>query len=159
MIAYIIGILPFIKNLNRELLDVTQPWYVDYSGSFGVFEINETYFHFLTRQGLGCIYYPRLSQTYWLCIQRISGLEYCLVLFMGINCQQARVISSVISVITSTNTIGLEIVCWCGCGTFAWSDKPQVNIPSRVMLRCYAQSNQGGYFLNMSLGIQGNSLW
>ena len=58
MITYRIGILPLIKNLKREIPDVTQPWYADDSGYLGTFTRLETYFNSLTRQGLGWGYHP-----------------------------------------------------------------------------------------------------
>ena len=63
MIAYRIGILPLIKNLKREIPDVTQPWYDDGDGSLGKFARLETYFHLLTRQGPGRGYYPKPSKS------------------------------------------------------------------------------------------------
>ena len=44
MIAYRIGILPIIKKLEREIPDVTQPWYADDSRSLVKFVKMETYF-------------------------------------------------------------------------------------------------------------------
>ena len=58
MIAYGIGILPLINNLKREIPDVPQPWYTDYSGALGTFTIIETYFNSLTCQVTGRRYYP-----------------------------------------------------------------------------------------------------
>ena len=52
MIAYGIGILPLIKNLKRAIPDVIQTWYTNDAGDLGTFERLETYFDFLTRQGL-----------------------------------------------------------------------------------------------------------
>ena len=49
MIAYRIGILPLIKNLKREITDVTEPWYTYDSGALGTLAILETYFNLLTR--------------------------------------------------------------------------------------------------------------
>ena len=37
MIVYGIGILPIIKNLKREIPDVTQPCYADDAGALGTF--------------------------------------------------------------------------------------------------------------------------
>ena len=42
MIAYGIGILPLIKNLKREIPDVTQTWYADNNGALGIFARIET---------------------------------------------------------------------------------------------------------------------
>ena len=62
IITYEIGILPLIKNLKREIPDVTQPWYADNAGALGTFTIIETYFYSLTRQGPGHSYYPKHSK-------------------------------------------------------------------------------------------------
>ena len=62
MIAYRIGIPPIIKNLKREIPDVTQPWYADNSGALGTFARLETYFDSLTRQGLGRGFHPEPSK-------------------------------------------------------------------------------------------------
>ena len=63
MIAYGIRILPLIKNLKREIPDVTQPWYADDARSLGTFAILETYFYLLTRQGPGRGYHPDLTKS------------------------------------------------------------------------------------------------
>ena len=63
MIAYGIGILPLINNTKREIPDVTQPWYADYSVALGMFAILETYFDSLTRQGLGQGYRHKPSKS------------------------------------------------------------------------------------------------
>ena len=57
-IAYGIGILPLIKNLKREIPDVTHTWYADYAGALGTFARLDTYFYSLTRQGPGREYHP-----------------------------------------------------------------------------------------------------
>ena len=51
IIAYRIGILPLIKNLKREILDVTQLWYDDDSGDLRTFAGLETYFDSLILHG------------------------------------------------------------------------------------------------------------
>ena len=53
IIVYGIRILPLIKNLKREIPDVTQTWYIDNSRTLGTFARLETYFDLLTHQGLG----------------------------------------------------------------------------------------------------------
>ena len=58
MIAYGIKILPLIKNIRREIPDVTQPWYNDDAGALGTFARLDTYFYSLTRQGSGRGYHP-----------------------------------------------------------------------------------------------------
>ena len=59
MIAYGIGVLPLIKNIKREILDVTQTWYSDDAGYLGTSARLETYFDSLTRQGTGRGYHPK----------------------------------------------------------------------------------------------------
>ena len=49
MIAYGIGILPLIKNIKREIPDVTQPCHYDDAGVSGMFARLDTYFDSLTR--------------------------------------------------------------------------------------------------------------
>ena len=63
MIVYRIGILPLVKNLKREIPDVTQPWYADDYGALGTFTKVETYFDLLTRQGPEQKYYPEPSKS------------------------------------------------------------------------------------------------
>ena len=63
MITYGIDILPLIKNLKRVIPDVPQPWYSDDAGALGMFTRLETYFYFLTCQGLGWGYYPNLYKS------------------------------------------------------------------------------------------------
>ena len=63
MITYGIGILTLIKNLKREIPDVTHPWYADDAGSLGMFTRLETYFDLLTRQGLGRGYHSKPSKS------------------------------------------------------------------------------------------------
>ena len=47
MVAYSIGIIPLIKNMKAEFLDVTQPWYGDYAGALGTFANAELYYNSL----------------------------------------------------------------------------------------------------------------
>ena len=63
IIVYSIGILPLIKNLKREIPDVTQPWYADDAVSLGTFARLETYFYSLTRQGPGRGYHPKPTKS------------------------------------------------------------------------------------------------
>ena len=51
MILYGIGISPFIKNLKREISDVTQTCYAENAKVLGTLVKLETYFDYLTRQG------------------------------------------------------------------------------------------------------------
>ena len=63
MIVYGIGILALVKNLKREIPDVTQPWYADAAGYLGTFERLETYFDSLTRQGPVWGYHPEPTKS------------------------------------------------------------------------------------------------
>ena len=62
IIAYIIGILPLIKNLKREIPDVTQPWYADDAGALSMLARIDTYFNSLTHQGPGRGYHLKQSK-------------------------------------------------------------------------------------------------
>ena len=93
MIAYGIGIIPLIKNLKREIPDVTQPWYSDDARALGMFARIETYFYSLTRLGLGRGYHPKPS-----------NMEHV----MGLRCALAHVILGVTSGTSIPNTIVLE---------------------------------------------------
>ena len=59
MIAYGIRIIPLIKNMKREIPDVTQPWYSDYAIVLGTFVRLETYFDSLTSQVPEEGYHPK----------------------------------------------------------------------------------------------------
>ena len=63
MITYRIGIIPLIKNIKREIPDITQPWYADYARDLGTFTRLETYFDSITCQGPGRVYYPKPSNS------------------------------------------------------------------------------------------------
>ena len=63
MIAYGIGIIPLIKNIKREIPDITQPWYADDDRALGIFSIIETYFDSLTCQGPGRGYHPNPTKS------------------------------------------------------------------------------------------------
>ena len=63
IIAYVIYILPLIKNLKRELPDITQPWYAEDAGALGMFSRIETYFNFLTHQVLRRGYHSKPSKS------------------------------------------------------------------------------------------------
>ena len=62
MIVYVIGILPIIKNLKREIPDIPQPWYAYNYVALGTFSKIETYFNSLTHKGLERGYHPEPSQ-------------------------------------------------------------------------------------------------
>ena len=63
MIKYGIRILPLIRNLKREIPDVTQPWYAANAGALGTFVRLKTYFDSLTRQGLEQGYHPEPTKS------------------------------------------------------------------------------------------------
>ena len=73
IILYGINILPLIKNLKREIPDVTKHWYVDDTKALYIIERIETYFELLTRQGPGRGYYPETSKSVW--IVHLENLE------------------------------------------------------------------------------------
>ena len=62
MIAYGIGILPLINNLNPEIPDVTQPWCADDARALSTFSRIETYIDVLRCQGPRCRYYTKPSK-------------------------------------------------------------------------------------------------
>ena len=90
MIAQGIGIFPLIKNLKREILEVTQPWYADYARALGTFARLETYFDLLTRRGLA---------------QRILRPDFFQDDVMDLRCVWVHIILGVVQVMTSPNTI------------------------------------------------------
>ena len=47
MVAYVIGVLPLIKQLKVEYPDITYPWYADNALALGTFGNIELYFNFL----------------------------------------------------------------------------------------------------------------
>ena len=53
MVAYGIGILPMIKNLQSEFPDATHPCCADDAGALGTFGNIELYFNLLKRFGPG----------------------------------------------------------------------------------------------------------
>ena len=62
-IAYGIGNPPLIKDLKREIPEVTQSWYADDNGALGTFMRIDTYFNSITHQGTGRGYYPETSKS------------------------------------------------------------------------------------------------
>ena len=63
LIVFGIGTLTLIKNLKWEIPDITKPWYADNAGALRTFTKIERYFNFLTHQGPGRGYYPKLSKS------------------------------------------------------------------------------------------------
>ena len=62
MVAYIIGILPLIKNPKSGFPGVTQPWYTDDAGALGTFTNVELNFNLIKQFSLGRGYYPKPSK-------------------------------------------------------------------------------------------------
>ena len=106
MIVYGIGILPFIKNIKREIPGVTQPWYADDAVFLGTFAILDTYSYFLTCQGLGQGYHPEPTKS--VLIVRPENLEAGKFSghFTDLGCARAHVILGVTLWTTSSNVIG-----------------------------------------------------
>ena len=73
MIVYLIGILPLINNIKREIPDTTQPCYADDAGALDAFTRLETYFDSLTRKGPGRGYHPKTTNS--VLIVRLENLE------------------------------------------------------------------------------------
>ena len=122
MISYGIGILSLIKNLKQEIPDVTQPCYIDDSGSLGTFCKNWDSFYFSNTPGSRAQKTsPNRQKSYWLCIWRISRTEDCLASVIGLRCERARVILGVRSGTTSPRAIGWESVRWRGRRTLTQS--------------------------------------
>ena len=57
MVAYGIGVIPFIKGLKAANPDATQLWYGDDAGALSAYDIIELYFNSLKNSGPGCGYY------------------------------------------------------------------------------------------------------
>ena len=106
MIAYGIGILPLIKNLKREIPDITQSCYADDAGALGMVAIIETYFNLLTHQGPGRGYHHEPSKN--LLILHPENLEArnCLSHVTDLRCAQERIILGVTLGMTSPKAIG-----------------------------------------------------
>ena len=97
MISYDIGILTLIKNLQRDLPGVNQPWYNDNSISLGAFTIIKTNFNYLPRQVPRADISPNHPKAYLLCIWRIWRLEIFLAHVTGSKvCMVARYFSACI---------------------------------------------------------------
>ena len=106
MIAYMIGILPLINNIQREIPEITQPWYAENSGDLGTFTRLETYFDSLTRQGPGQGITPSRPRAYSLYAWIISRRENCSGHVTDLGCARAHVILGVTLGTTGTNAIG-----------------------------------------------------
>ena len=63
IIAYGISILTLIKNIKREIPDVTQTWYTGDIRALRIFTRTETYFNYLAHQGPGRGYYTKPSKS------------------------------------------------------------------------------------------------
>ena len=73
MIAYGIRIRTLIKNLKRELPDVTKPRYSDDAGALVAFSRLETDFYLMTCQGLRWGYHPGPTKS--VLIVRLENIE------------------------------------------------------------------------------------
>ena len=106
IITYGIRILPLIKNLERSIPDVTQPWYADNAGGLGTFARLETYFDSLTRQGPGRGYHPDPTKSVLTVRPENIEAEKCLghVIYLGF--ERVHVILGVTLVMTSPNVVG-----------------------------------------------------
>ena len=51
MVAYGLGILPLIRELQKAHTGVTQPWYADGAGADGIFELIRRHLNELMVQG------------------------------------------------------------------------------------------------------------
>ena len=58
MIAYGIGVLPLIRELQNAYPRVTQPWYADDAGAGGAFQKVQAHFRYLQARGPAQGYYP-----------------------------------------------------------------------------------------------------
>ena len=154
MIAYRIGILPLINNIKQELPDITYPWYADDSRALGTFVRLKTYFYSLTHQYPGRGYHPKPSKSVLIVLPKILRPTIFLEDVTDFRCARVHIILGDTLRMTSPNVIGWESVCWSGRRTSAQSEKPRENIPRRVMPQWYVQSNQSGYFYNVSPGTQ-----
>ena len=89
IIAYSIVILPFIKNLKREIPDANHPWYADDAGALGTFKRIDTCFNLLSRQELGRVYYPKPYKSVLIVhpenleAEKVFGVRHGFIVFMG----------------------------------------------------------------------------
>ena len=63
MIAYVIGVLPLIRELQNAHPRVTQPWYDDESGAGGTLQQILEHFQDLQARGPARGYYPEPSKS------------------------------------------------------------------------------------------------
>ena len=148
MIVHGIVIFPLINNLKREIPDVTQTWYADNSGSLGMLTTLETYFDSLTRQGLGCRYYPEPST------ENLEAGKYFGAHHRFKFCTGAHYLGGYIEVNKSKcDWLRERMLTW--EKTLTLSVKSWGNITRRVTPQLYMQSNQSGYFYNVSPGTRG----
>ena len=96
IIAYVIGILPFIKNLKTEFPDVNLLWYVYDAGALGIFARVEAYFYSLGIHGPGHGYYPKPSKIVLIVHLDNPEAGKLFVLYYWFRCAKARVFLGVI---------------------------------------------------------------
>ena len=63
MIAYVIGVLPLIRELRGAQPRVTQPWYADNAEAGGTFQKILEHFRDLQARGTARGYYPELTKS------------------------------------------------------------------------------------------------
>ena len=63
MIAYGIGVLLLIRELQNAHSRVTQPWYADDTGAGGTFQQIQEHFWDLQVRGSACGYYPEPTKS------------------------------------------------------------------------------------------------
>ena len=63
IIAYGIGVLTLMRDLRRDLPQVTQPWYADDAGAGGNFEAMMAHFRELQLKGLARGYFPEPTKS------------------------------------------------------------------------------------------------
>ena len=160
IITYGISILPFIKNLKREIPDVPQPWYDDNSGSLGTFAILETYFYSLTHQGPVRGYIPKPSKSVLIvCQDNIEARKVFGACHKFKVCTGTRYLGGCIRENRSKRDWLREHTLAGGGRTSAQLAKLQGNIPRRVTPQWYVQSNYSGYFYNASPGTLETRSW
>ena len=124
LIAYVIGILPFIKNLKMTFPHITQPWYSYDARALGTFRKSWGIFSFVRTTWPGT---KILYQTFKNCSDSASKQsrrqKNCFACVMGLMCAKVRVILAVISGTTTPNMNGWQSVQIRGSRKFSRSEK------------------------------------